>query len=70
MLATFNNCLAIFASNREFVLCVTMTQRHANKGAQQMAVHRLSWPRDLQSESPDVRLHRAMTQPKYNNLDI
>ena len=25
MLARLNNCLAIFASNREFVLCVTMT---------------------------------------------
>ena len=42
MLATLNNCLAIFASNHEDALFDNDTQRHANKGAQQIAVRRLS----------------------------
>ena len=41
MLAKLNNCHAIFASNHKAVLYLAMTQRHANKGSQQMVEHRL-----------------------------
>ena len=37
VLATLHNCLVIFASNHEIVLYLTMTQRHAHQGAQEIA---------------------------------
>ena len=55
MLATLNNCLAIFASNRaSCFMCDNDTQRHANKGAQQIAVHRLQFGYGLGS-SPTLK---------------
>ena len=38
----------MFASNHEFVLCDNDTQRHVNKGAQQIAVHRLAFSPTLE----------------------
>ena len=44
MLATLNNCLAIFAfESQSCFVFGNDTQRHVNKGAQQMAEHRLSY---------------------------
>ena len=43
MSATLNSCLAIFCSKHEVILCVIMTQCHADKGAQQIAVRRRAW---------------------------